>query len=139
MGPSTSGVATFRRHCVSYTTTLLALNGEDGMSPRDYLGELEEMVLLAALRLGDEAYGAAILRELDERAGREVPRGSVYVLLERLESKGLVESRMDTGGEERGGRPRRFVRVTPAGLAGLRLSHDARSRLREGLDEVFQA
>lgn len=63
------------------------------MKGREFLGELEEMVLLAAVRLGEGAYGAAILRELDEEAGRDVPRGSVYITLERLESKGLVESR----------------------------------------------
>lgn len=62
---------------------------------REFLGGLEEMVLLAAVRLGDGAYGAAILRELDEEAGRDVPRGSVYMTLDRLESKGLVTSRAE--------------------------------------------
>lgn len=107
------------------------------MTDTNYLGELEEMVLLAALRLGDEAYGAAILRELDERAGRDVSRGSVYVLLERLESKGLLTSRLGDPTRERGGRPRRFVSVTSDGVAALRRSHDARARLREGLGPVF--
>lgn len=109
------------------------------MTPRDYPGELEEMVLLAALRLGDQAYGASILRELDERAGREVPRGSVYVLLERLEAKGLVTSRFGSSTGERGGRARRMVEVTAEGIEAVRRSHEARRRLREGLDEVFQS
>ena len=109
------------------------------MTARDYLGELEEMVMLAALRLDGDAYGASILRELDERAGREVSRGAVYVILERLEGKGLVESRVGEATAERGGRARRMVRVTEAGIEALRRSHDSRSRLREGLDEVFQA
>jgi DNA-binding PadR family transcriptional regulator len=101
------------------------------------MGELEEMVLLAALRLGDEAYGAAILRELDEEAGREVPRGSVYVTLDRLEAKGMVESHGGDAAPGRGGRPRRMVRVTPAGLEALRRTHEVRTRLKAGLDEVF--
>ncbi len=107
------------------------------MTDTNYLGELEEMVLLATLRLGEDAYGAAILRELDERAGRDVSRGSVYVLLERLESKGLLASRLGDSAPERGGRPRRFVTVTPDGVDALRRSHDARARLRDGLDHVF--
>ncbi|HUF75625.1 MAG TPA: helix-turn-helix transcriptional regulator [Longimicrobiales bacterium] len=108
------------------------------MAPREFVGELEEMVLLAALRLKDGAYGAAILRELDERAGREVPRGSVYVTLERLESKGMIESRAGEPTAQRGGRAPRMVSVTEAGLAALRRSHEVRTRLREGLEEVFE-
>lgn len=107
------------------------------MSPRDFLGELEEMVLLAALRLKDGAYGASILRELDHQAGREVPRGSVYVTLERLESKGLIESRAGEPTSRRGGRAPRLVRVTAGGLAELRRVHEARSRLQDGLGEVL--
>lgn len=108
------------------------------MAPRDYPGELEEMVMLAALRLGDRAYGASILRELDEQAGREVPRGSVYVVLERLESKEMIATRTGESTPERGGRARRVVSVTPYGIEVLRRSHEARRRLREGLDGVFQ-
>ena len=108
------------------------------MSPREFLGELEEMVLLAALRLEDGAYGASILRELDREAGRDVPRGSVYVTLDRLEAKGMVESRAGEATSGRGGRPRRLIRVTEAGVEVLRRTHAARERLRDGLDEVFQ-
>ena len=108
------------------------------MAPREFVGELEEMVLLATLRLKDEAYGAAILRELDEQAGREVPRGSVYVTLERLESKGMIESRAGEPTAQRGGRAPRMVTVTERGLAALRRSHEVRTRLREGLEEVFE-
>lgn len=97
------------------------------------------MVLLAALRLKDGAYGAAILRELDERAGREVPRGSVYVTLERLETKGFIESRAGEANEARGGRPPRMVRVTESGLAELRRVHGARSRMQEGLSDLLEA
>lgn len=108
------------------------------MSERDFLGELEEMVLLAALRLGNDAYGASILRELDERAGRDVPRGSIYVTLERLDSKGYLELSEGEASEGRRGRPRRTVAVTPDGVAALRRTHEVRDRLRDGLDEVLQ-
>ena len=109
------------------------------MAPREFLGEMEELVLLAALRLGEGAYGAAILRELDEEAGRDVPRGSVYVTLDRLERKGLIESRAGEPTPQRGGRAPRMVRVTDAGIAALRRTHEVRRRLEEGLDEVLQS
>ncbi|MGH6692974.1 MAG: PadR family transcriptional regulator [Gammaproteobacteria bacterium] len=108
------------------------------MAPREFLGELEELVLLAVLRLGAEAYGAAILREMDEQAGRDVPRGSVYVALDRLEAKGFLTSRAGEPTPQRGGRARRMVAVTGAGLAALRRTHDVRERLRQGLDSAFQ-
>lgn len=108
------------------------------MSPREFLGELEEMVLLAALRLKGGAYGASILRELDEQAGREVPRGSVYVTLDRLEAKGMVESRAGEPTAQRGGRAPRLVAVTEEGLAALRRTHEVRSRLKDGLGEVLE-
>ena len=96
------------------------------------------MVLLAVLRLGPRAYGAAILRELDEQAGRDVPRGSVYVTLDRLETKGLVASRAGEPTPQRGGRAPRLVAVTEAGMAALRRTHEVRERLRRGLDSAFQ-
>lgn len=108
------------------------------MTPREFLGELEEMVLLAALRLGDGAYGAAILRILDEQAGRDVPRGSVYVTLDRLEAKGLVASRAGVPTAQRGGRAPRMVSVTEAGMAALRRTQDVRHRLLRGLDEALE-
>jgi PadR family transcriptional regulator PadR len=109
------------------------------MTPRGFLGELEEMVLLAVLRLGEDAYGATILRELDEQAGRDVPRGSVYVTLDRLESKGLVKSRAGEPTAQRGGRAPRLVALTKGGLAALRRQHQARGRLLEGLDGVLES
>ncbi|MGE0158220.1 MAG: helix-turn-helix transcriptional regulator [Gemmatimonadales bacterium] len=102
------------------------------MAGREFLGELEEMVLLAALRLRDDAYGASILRELDERAGRDVPRGSVYVAIERLASKGFITTSAGASSPKRRGRPRRMIRVTEAGLAAVRRSHEVRERLRHG-------
>jgi PadR family transcriptional regulator, regulatory protein PadR len=108
------------------------------MTPREFLGELEELVLLATLRLGDGAYGASILRELDEQACREVPRGSVYVTLDRLEEKGFVASRAGEPTAQRGGRAPRLVTVTKAGLAALRRTHADRERLLRGLDSALQ-
>jgi DNA-binding PadR family transcriptional regulator len=108
------------------------------MTPREFLGELEELVLLATLRLGDGAYGASILRELDEQAGREVPRGSVYVTLDRLEEKGFVASRAGEPTAQRGGRAPRLVTVTKAGLSALRRTHAVRERLLRGLDSALQ-
>ncbi|HVQ23796.1 MAG TPA: helix-turn-helix transcriptional regulator [Planctomycetota bacterium] len=109
------------------------------MSPREFLGELEEMVLLAVLRLGADAYGASVLRELDEQAGRDVPRGSVYVTLDRLEEKGLIQSRAGEPTAQRGGRAPRLVSVTAAGRAALRRTHEVRERLLEGLDGALGA
>ena len=109
------------------------------MSPREFLGELEEMVLLAVLRLGAEAYGASVLRELDEQAGREVPRGSVYVTLDRLEEKGLVRSRPGQPTAQRGGRAPRLVSVTAAGMAALRRTRDVRDRLLDGLGGALES
>jgi DNA-binding PadR family transcriptional regulator len=108
------------------------------MSPRQFLGELEEMVLLAILRLGSGAYGATILKELEEQAGRDVPRGSVYVTLDRLEEKGMIGSRAGEPTPQRGGRAPRLVSVTDAGRAALQRTHDVRERLRRGLDGAFQ-
>jgi PadR family transcriptional regulator PadR len=108
------------------------------MAPREFLGELEELVLLATLRLGKGAYGASILRELDEQAGREVPRGSVYVTLDRLEEKGLIASRAGNPTPQRGGRAPRLVGVTEAGMAALRRTQAVRAQLLRGLDSALQ-
>src|SRR6185436_5777890 len=90
------------------------------------LGEFEHHVLLATLRLGDEAYTASILLELEQRTGREVSAAAVYIALRRLEKSGLVRSRLKTGVERNERRERRFVRVTPA---GVKLLAEARRRL----------
>lgn len=86
------------------------------MSGRAYLGELELMLLLAILHLGDDAYGVPIARSLEIERGRSVSVGSVYAALERLESKGLVTSSLGDPTPERGGKAKRFFRVTKEGL-----------------------
>jgi DNA-binding PadR family transcriptional regulator len=96
------------------------------MSDKSALGEFEHHVLLAALRLGDDAYTTSILTELEERTGREVAAAAVYIALRRLERAGLVRSRLEHGLELGERRQRRYVRVTPA---GVRLVREARRRL----------
>ncbi|HSR51657.1 MAG TPA: helix-turn-helix transcriptional regulator [Acidobacteriota bacterium] len=91
------------------------------------LGEFELLVLLAALRLGkSEAYAVSIVDEIQRRTGRVVQRASVYVTLQRLETKGLVSSHLGDPLPERGGKGRRYVAVEPAGVRAVR---DARSAL----------
>jgi PadR family transcriptional regulator PadR len=103
------------------------------MGSSGYLGELEQMVLLAVRRLGDEAYGLGIMDVLQERVGRSVSRGTVYVTLDRLEEKGLLSSRQGPTVPGRGGRPRRLLTVTDEGLEALAEARRAWQSLWEGL------
>ena len=98
------------------------------------LGALEQMVLLAVLRLGDDAYAVTIRRELKEHTGRRLARGALYTVLDRLERKGLLGSRMADPTPERGGRAKRYYRVTASGVRALKSSKDALVRLWRGLD-----
>jgi DNA-binding PadR family transcriptional regulator len=82
-------------------------------------GIFEQAVLLAVLRLGDEAYGRAILNEVHEVLRRNVSAGSVYTTLDRLETRGLVNSRLAEGTPARGGRARRYYRVAADGVRAL--------------------
>jgi DNA-binding PadR family transcriptional regulator len=99
------------------------------MAERGYLGEFELMVMLALLRLRDDAYGVPISRELADTTGREVTLGSVYAALERLERKELVSSRLADPTPERGGRAKRYFVVTRKGLQAVRTSRTALERL----------
>lgn len=105
---------------------------EEGAMGRDGLGELEHQVMLALLRLGTEAYTAPVVRELAERAGRETTTASAYVVLRRLEEKGLVASHLGDPGPE-GGRDRRYFEVTAEGLERLRAAREAYTALWDGL------
>src|SRR5438045_7287769 len=89
------------------------------------LGDFEQLVLLGVLRLGDEAYGAAIRGEIHERSGRNVSINAVYTTLERLEDKGLLRSWVGEPTAERGGRRRKFYALKPAGEAALRQAYNA--------------
>ena len=110
---------------------------EDSGVSEGYLGEFEQMVLLAILRLGDEAYGIRIMEELNHRVGREVSRGAMYITLDRLESKGLLASRQGEPTAERGGRAKRLVEVTPEGISALSKSRTALRKLWKGIAPVL--
>jgi PadR family transcriptional regulator len=98
------------------------------------LGEFEQLILLAILRLGDNAYGVTIRAELAERGGRNVAPGALYTALERLEAKGATTSRMGDPTPQRGGRAKRYVTVTASGVQALRRAVRAYERLLDGLD-----
>jgi DNA-binding PadR family transcriptional regulator len=100
----------------------------------EYLGELEQMILLAVLRLGPEAYGWAVAEELDRVVGRKMSSGALYTTLERLERKGLLAGRVEDPRPERGGRPRRYLKVTPEGLLGLEAGREAMLALWDGIE-----
>jgi DNA-binding PadR family transcriptional regulator len=90
------------------------------MPRSEFLGGFELLVLLALIRLGDEAYGVPISEAIEESSGKEVAMGSVYITLERLENKGLVTSRLGEPTPERGGRAKTYFRVTAKGLREAR-------------------
>jgi DNA-binding PadR family transcriptional regulator len=87
---------------------------------RQNLGELEQVVLLALLRLGGTAHGASIRAEILDRTGRSITPGAIYPTLDRLEARGLLRSRLGEPTPERGGRARRHFTVTAAGLREVR-------------------
>lgn len=105
--------------------------------PDIVLGDFEQVVLLALLRCGDEAYGVPIWRELEARTGRKISIAAVYKTLERLGVKGLVRSKVGEPTAERGGRAKRLYEVSPSGLRALRTSIGRLRRLTAGLDEVL--
>ena len=93
---------------------------------KEYLGEFEELVLTMVAVLQEDAYGAAISDEIEQRLKREVNLSAVHVTLYRLEDKGLIKSSMGGGTKERGGRRKRIFTVTSAGMAMLRAMKEAR-------------
>ena len=102
------------------------------------LGEFEFLVLLAALRLGENAYGLSIAREIEERAGRPAARASVYVTLRRLEKKGLISTRRESSQEASRGRPRRLVSLEPEAIELVREGRQTFRRMWAGLDELLE-
>ena len=106
--------------------------------PPAYLGEFEYLVMLAALRLGAEAYAPGIVKVLEEEAGRPTRRSALYTTLDRLEAKGLLRWKIATGGASRDHLPRRLYTVTAAGVASLRASHKAMTRMARGLESLLQ-
>lgn len=99
----------------------------------DGLGSLEHIVLLAVMRLGSNAYGMTVRREIEGATGRDLSIGAVYATLVRLESKGFVNSFSGEPTAERGGRAKRYFRMTAAGQGILRNTHEIIQRMSAGL------
>jgi PadR family transcriptional regulator len=97
------------------------------------IGQFEQAVLVALIRLGKDAYGRAILNEVQERLARDVSAGAVYATLERLEAKGLASSKLAPGTAIRGGRARRYFAPTGAGVRALNDAKSATDMLWRGL------
>lgn len=103
---------------------------------REALGNFELMVLLAVLRVGEDAYGVPIAEELEEKSGRDVLLSSVYAALDRLETKGLVSSSLGEATPERGGRAKRYFKVTARGLREVRETQRTLVKLWRGVPEL---
>ena len=108
----------------------------ENMAKRSYLGEFELMILLALIRVGDDAYGVPIAKELLNTTGREVALGSVYAALDRLEEKDLVSSALGDPTPERGGRAKRYFRVTKKGMREVQAARTALTNLWRGLPRL---
>lgn len=100
---------------------------------KDFLGQFEEILLLAILHLDGQAYGARVRQTVEEAMEKAVAIGAVYTTLDRLESKGYVSSWQGESTPERGGRAKRYFRVEGAGERALRDTREARNKLTPGL------
>ena len=108
------------------------------MGKGEYLGEFEQIVLLAVLRLGKNAYGVTILEEIERRTGRSVMIGAVYATLDRLEAKRYISSKVGAPTPERGGRAKRFFKVTAQGSAALERSRMILQNMWAGLEPALE-
>ena len=111
------------------------------MTDQIYLGEFEQLVLLAVLRAaqgGATASGVAIARELEQQAARRVSRGALYTTLDRLESKGFLKSWVGDPTPQRGGRRKKFYALRPAGVAALRQAYRAFTAMADGLQSRLE-
>lgn len=102
------------------------------------LGEFEQLVLLALLRLADDAYGVAVQREIARRTGRATSFGTVYATLARLEAKGLIASRLGDPTPERGGRRKKYFQLLPPGRRALHECLRVLRTMARGLDASWQ-
>src|SRR5580704_6525305 len=98
------------------------------------LGEFEQVVLLAILRLGENAYGVTIRNEIVECTGREPAPGALYTTIDRMEEKGLVQSRLGDPTPQRGGRAKRYIKLTKRGRAAVIAAQRSYQSLLQGLD-----
>ena len=103
---------------------------------REFLGGFELLVLLALIRLADEAYGVPISEAIEESSGRDVAMGSVDITLERLERKGLVTSRLGEPTAERGGRAKTYFRITAKGLREAKRARQTLINLWQGVTKL---
>jgi PadR family transcriptional regulator, regulatory protein PadR len=103
------------------------------MASRNFLGEFEHVVLLALLRLGDHAYGVTVGHEIQLRIAREVSIGAIYATLDRLQAKGYVTSYLGNPTPERGGRSKRYFRVSGQGVAAVHRTQSALRNMTAGL------
>jgi PadR family transcriptional regulator len=104
------------------------------VAPPPVLGEFEQLVLMAVVRLDDEAYGATIRREIETRTQRRLSISAVYTTLDRLEQKGLVRSWIGEPTAERGGRRRKYFAMEPAGARALKAAYRAYTEMAAGLE-----
>jgi PadR family transcriptional regulator PadR len=104
------------------------------MVTRQFLGEFEELVMLAIMRLGSDAYGVSIFETILEFTGKRASTGALYTTLQRLEEKGFISSRLGEATSERGGRAKRYFVIENAGKQAVGSSDEARARLRGNLD-----
>jgi DNA-binding PadR family transcriptional regulator len=104
---------------------------------KKFLGEFEQMIIAAVMGLGDDAYGVSIIESIARHTGRRVKSGALSVTLDRMERKGLVESRLGDAGEGRAGRRRRYVHVTPEGREMARESRTALLNLWRDVEEAY--
>ena len=107
------------------------------MSAIDPIGEFEHVVLLAILRLGDEAYAVSVRDEILQCTGRDVSRGSIYITLDRLETKGYLKSRLADPTPERGGRSKRYYTLRPLAVEALKENRRALVALWRGLEATL--
>jgi DNA-binding PadR family transcriptional regulator len=98
-----------------------------------YLGEFEQVVLLAVVHLKDDAYGAGIRREIEARGGRAVTIGAAYATLDRLVDKGYLTAREVPGGSDRAGQPKRYFTITSAGVGALEHARALQTRMWTGI------
>jgi DNA-binding PadR family transcriptional regulator len=105
--------------------------------PVPVLGEFEQMVMLALLRLGPDAYGAAVCSEIESRSGREVSVSAVHTTLERLEHKGLVKSRVGDPTPQRGGKRKRHYEAAALGIKAVQASYRSLRKMADGLEHLL--
>lgn len=107
------------------------------LNKKQFLGEFEEFVLLAILKIGNDAYGVPIAEAIEEATGKRVSTGALYTTLSRLEEKDFISSRMGEKTEERGGRAKKYFQLEIAGKQALQNSQAARRSLADGVNFEF--